>query len=134
MSTKPVEQGAGPEIPVKDFASSNCGQYAGTATGDLPIDCLMSINGSVDLSNCVVGPSGAYVQSIQYKSRGGIRHGEIIVYGAGPSGTGSGRLHLVFESSAGEEHTLSLFSSSPGEHTDRFEDTSDLVSVSWYHS
>lgn len=133
MSTKPVEQVAGPEIPVANFTSSDCGQDSGTATGDLPIDYQMSINGDTDLSNCIVGPSGAYVQSIHYKSRGGIRHGEVIVYGAGPSGTGSGRLHLVFESAGGEQHTLSLFSSSPGEHTDRFEDTTDLVSVRWYH-
>jgi hypothetical protein len=90
-------------------------------------------NGNTDLSNCVVGPDGAYVQSVQYKSRGGIRHGEIIVYGAGPSGTGSGTLHLVFQTAADQQHTLSLFSSSPREHTDRFEDTSDIVSMSWSH-
>ena len=132
MSTTQTEQGS-PAIPVGNFTSKNCGSNTGTATGDMPIDSQMAINGNTDLSNCVVGPSGAYVAWVQYKSRGGIRQGEIIVYGAGPSGTGSGTLDLVFVSAAGEQHTLSLFSSSPGEHTDRFEDTSDIVSMSWSH-
>jgi hypothetical protein len=132
VSTQAERQGS-PAIPVSNFTTQDCGQYSGRATGDLPIDGQMSINGNIDLSNCVVGPAGAYVQSVHYKSRGGIRNGEIIVYGAGPSGTGSGRLYLVFETPNGK-HTLSLFSSSPGEHTDRFEDTSDITSMSWSHT
>ncbi len=136
MSTTQAEQGrdGSPAIPIGNFTSENCGSYAGTATGNMPIDSQMAINDNTDLSNCIVGPHGAYVAWIQYKSRGGVRHGEVILYGAGPSGTGSGRLDLVFLSAAGEEHTLSLFSSKPKEHTDRFRDTSDIISVSWRHS
>jgi hypothetical protein len=133
MSTEQSTHSDSPAIPVSNFTSSNCGSDSGTATGDLPLDSQMAINGSTDLSNCVVGPSGAYVASVMFKSRGGLRHGEIYVYGAGPSGTGSGTLDLVFETSGGERHTLSLWSSSPGEHTDRFEDTTDIISMSWSH-
>jgi hypothetical protein len=133
MSTSRTEHVNAPQIPIGYFTSSDCGQDTGTATGDLPIDGQMAINDKTDLSNCVVGPDGAYVKSVEFKSRGGLRHGEIIVFGAGPSGTGSGTLDLVFKTAGGGTHTLSLWSSSPQEHTDRFEDTTDIVSMSWSH-
>lgn len=133
MSTTEEEQGS-PEIQKGDFTTQNCGTYPGFATGNMPLDSQMAINGCTDLSECVVGPHHAYVQSVHFKSRGGVRQAEIIVYGAGPAGTGSGRLNLIFTSESGQEHTLSLFSSSPGKHTDRFRDTSAITSLNWTHT
>jgi hypothetical protein len=118
-------------LPVSNFTTVNEGTDAGTAQGDMPINSQASINGSVDLSAIVVAPSGAFVQSITYEHFDGIaRHGRIYVYGQGPKGMGSGSLTVTVTTANGT-HDLSLTSSSPACHTDSFEDTADIQSISW---
>jgi hypothetical protein len=102
--------------------------------GILELGSQLNINSTGDLSQIIVGASGANVQTIQYVSTGGLRSSTIQVYGQGPAGAGSGSLDLWFLSAAGFVHTLSLTSSSPGWHTDSFEDTTGIVSIWWAQS
>lgn len=118
-------------LPVSNFTTTNQGQDAGTAQGSMAINSQVSINGSTDLSQIIVGPNGAFVQSITYESFSGIaRHGVIYVYGQGPAGMGSGSLKLIVTTPNGT-HDLSLTSSSPSCHTDRFEDTAAITTITW---
>jgi hypothetical protein len=91
----------------------------------------LNVNSTSDLSKIIVGNSGGYVQTIQYVLRGGLRQGQLRVYGAGPKGTGSGSIYLWFLSTAGRIHTVSLTSSSPDWHTDDFEDTTPIIGLWW---
>jgi hypothetical protein len=85
----------------------------------------VSINGSTDLSQIIVGPSGANVQSITYENFTGIARSSVFyVYGMGPKGMGSGSLKVTVVTAANESHDLNLTSSSlevprrqvPGRH------------------
>lgn len=118
-------------LPVSNFTTVNGGSNAGTAQGNMPINSQVSINGNTDLSQIIVGHNGAFVQSITYESFSGIaRHGVIYVYGQGPAGMGSGSLTVTVTTANGT-HNLSLTSSSPSCHSDRFEDTANITAISW---
>jgi hypothetical protein len=118
-------------LPVADMVTSDGGSEVGTAKGDVPLGSQVSINGSTDLSQIIVGPDGAYVQSITYEHFDGIaRNAAVYVYGRGPKGAFTGSLDLAFYTSDGE-HTLSLTSSSLECHSDIFEERADITSISW---
>ncbi|APR88670.1 hypothetical protein A7982_14019 [Minicystis rosea] len=123
--------------PVYSFTTQNAGQCPGTATGNMPSSpavSLVSINGSTDLSNVIVGPSGAYVKTIGYRLFDGIaRSGELIVDGQGPMGMGSGSLKITVTTANGT-HDLSLTSSKFGEHTDKFADNAPITQIVWEHT
>lgn len=110
---------------------TNCSAAGGVSENPLNTNSQLNINSTSDLSKIIVGNSGAYVQTLQYLQTGGVRQGQIKVYGAGPKGGGSGSLYLWFLTEAGLVHTLSLFSSSPGWHTDDFEDTTPIIGIWW---
>jgi hypothetical protein len=129
MST-PGECGS-ESLPLHNFVTSDCGTYVGTAKGTLPIGSQLSINDSSDLSGCIVGPNGAYVQKITYEPHTGpARNAQVYVYGRGPEGFGSGSLDLAFFTANGK-HTLSLSSSTPQCHTDIFDDGAPITSITW---
>jgi hypothetical protein len=118
-------------LPLINFSSTECGSYPGVAKGDLPINSQLEINGSGgNLSSCIVGPNGAYVEKITYEQHARpVRPGTIYVYGRGPDGPGS--LDLAFLTQNNETHTVSLSSSTPECHSDLFEDISDITSITW---
>jgi hypothetical protein len=127
-----------PHIPggtmnTPNFTTTNCGSTTGTAQGDAPLGSQIAINGSTDLSQCIVGIGGAYVQQIifQHHTNIGVRPAEITVYGVGPEHGTSGSLDLRFTGSDNQDHTLSISSDTPQWHTDAFESQADIISVQW---
>jgi hypothetical protein len=120
---------AGQTVGLTDCTAQSTGNE-----GPLQLGSQLNINSSNDLSQIIVGNSGGYVQTIQYVNTGGLRSSTIKVYGQGPSGTQSGSINMSFLTSGGFVHTLSLTSSSPGWHTDSFEDSSGIISIWWTHS
>ena len=114
--TAPTDQ---PTTTGADFTCTAGGPALGT-TPLLPEAGWLAINGSTDLSGCVVGPSGASVTSAyvtnqpprQYES---FAYG-VWVYGQGPSGFGSGSFELTFTDQTGSDYSVKLFSSTPAWH------------------
>lgn len=116
-----------------DFTTTDAGKPSGTAYGNLPASppSQVRINGTTDLSQIIVGASNACVQTFVYQAFDGIaRNSEVYVYGQGPEGMGSGSLKLTFKTPNGE-HDLSLTSSSPGCHNDKFSDGSPITQITW---
>jgi hypothetical protein len=120
---------------VYEFTTSDAGKTSGTAYGNLPLGdpngSQVSINGTTDLSQIIVGNNGACVMSIVYQYFDGIaRKSAIYVFGQGPKGMGSGSLHMSFVTSQ-DTHTLSLTSSTPSCHDDKFEDMNAITQITW---
>ncbi|RKH58236.1 hypothetical protein [Corallococcus aberystwythensis] len=117
---------------INTFTSTNCGASIGTATGGpmLPGSALVSINGSTDLSQCIKGDGGSYVQKISIESyEGDVYTAKIVVTGCGPSGMGH-RSDFTFTMSSGEAVTLSIASTSLEDHTVKCR-TTGLVQIGW---
>ena len=130
------------DLQTSNFTTQDAGKTVGTAQGDMPQGSQVSINGSVDLSAIIVGPAGAFdrissgsnrlVKTINYEHLDGIARNSVVnVYGQGPEGMGSGSMKLTFVTANGT-HDLSLTSSSPGWHSDKFSDGSPITSITWF--
>lgn len=136
--TDTVSEGLAGSLPVVNWPAGNaCGNYAASVSdpsNPLYLGSQLAINGSTNLSGCIVGPDGANVQWITYQQNTGIINSVFYAYGQGPKGSGSGSLSLTILTQAGQKHTLSLTSSTPGLHSDRFQDMSGIVSISWAHT
>lgn len=126
--TSPVEsQASNP-----NFTSSNCGSDIGSATGGpmYPGPAKVAINGNTDLSKCIVGPHGAYLNWITIEPYQGVVYkNKIRVNGRGPSGFGQ-RVLLTFTMASGEQCTLTLASTTVEDHTVKCR-TSGLVLIAW---
>ena len=122
---------------IYNFTTKDAGKYTGSAVGSMPPNAQASqasINDSTDLSNIIVGPSGACVQTILYRTFAGIaRDGELEVYGQGPQGMGSGSLKITVVTANGR-HDLKVTSSSPAWHKDKFEDNAPITKIIWEHT
>ncbi len=120
-------------LPVGNLSSTDCGKCPGVAYGTVPIGSSISINNSVDLHSCIVGPDGAYVSTITYESvKRPVRPGTLYVYGRGPSTRGS--LLLTFATpNEPQGHTVHVHGSSPDWFSDEFEDVSPISSISWQY-
>ena len=124
---------------VYEFTTSDAGKTSGEAYGSMPIGnngigSQVSINGSTDLSQVIVGNSGACVMSIVYQSfTGPARDAELYVFGQGPKGIGSGTLHTSYYTTGqpDDPHTVGLTSSSPSCHNDKFQDSTNITKISW---
>lgn len=79
----------------------------------------VSVNGSTDLSACLVGNDNARVFGINMKTQdGGRMYDDVINADArGPEGFGSGSLYLAFTDESGDTYCLSIYSSSRSTHT-----------------
>lgn len=115
-----------------NFSSSNCGQDIGSATGGpmYPGTAQAAINGNTNLSQCILGPHGAFLNWISIESYDGVVYkNKIRVNGRGPSGFGQ-RVGLTFTMESGEQVTLSLASTTVEDHTVKCR-TSGLVLIAW---
>lgn len=119
-------------LPTSNFTTADAGKMSGTAQGNMAQGSQVSINGSTDLSQIIVGPDNAYVQSITYEHFTGIARSSVFyVYGRGPKGMGTGSLKITLATTANQSHDLNLTSSSLECHSDRFQDDTNVVSISW---
>jgi len=127
-----VRRSSGTLAGSASFSSSNCGSQIGAASGGpmYPGTALASINGSTNLSQCIKGAGGSYVNSISIEPYGGVVYSnKIVVNGRGPSGFGQ-RVKLTFTMQGGEQVTLDLASTSVGDHTVKAR-TEGLVQIAW---
>jgi hypothetical protein len=121
-----------------DFSSATCaevvGGWAEGTTPLLPEGGWLAINGSTDLSGCVVGPFGASLSQVYVTNRPtdpGYDYG-IWVYGQGPSGIGSGWFELTFTDQTQSDYSVKLYSSTPGWHyVDYSSDSPGIMQMSW---
>jgi hypothetical protein len=112
---------AGP-VAKAEFTTTDAGRTVGTARaagGSLFQDEWVSINGSIDLSNVIVGNSGARVFWIKLERSPipGVFY-RLSIDGQGPSGLGSGSMYIYIEDEGGftdskwfwssEHHTLTI--------------------------
>jgi hypothetical protein len=138
MSSTPGECGAN-NLRVVDWTTDSCGVYPGSAqaptqdgkyTAKLEKGSQLSLNGTTDLRNCIVGPDGAYVSKITYENYDGIARDSVIyVYGKGPNGSGS--LKLTFLTESGDTHDLTITDSDPQCHSDKFQDDTPILIINW---
>lgn len=120
------------------FTTNDAGKTTGTAFGNMPLGgtngllpSQVSINGTTDLSQIILGNNNGCVTSIVYEHFDGIARSSVIsVYGQGPKGIGSGSIDMTFVTSE-DTHTLSLTSSSPACHTDKFQDPNNITKITW---
>ena len=135
--TAPTDQ---PTTTGADFTSTSCGGEYGSASGTTPLlpeSGWLAINGSTDLSSCVVGPHGACVTSVYVTNQpppayaADFAYG-IWVYGQGPSGFGSGWVELTFTDQTASHYSLKLYSSTPAWHyVDYNSDSPGITEMEW---
>ena len=110
---------------VVDF-SGDCGEarvsgrplHIASDKGLQPQD-QVSVNGSTDLSACLVGNDHARVFGIHMKTQGGGRTDDDVIHvdARGPEGFGRGSMSLAFTDEPGDPYGLSIYSSSGSTHT-----------------
>ncbi len=127
-----------PTEPVgSNFTTTNCGSLNGTATGPAlePGSGYLAINGSTNLSSCIVGNNGANVVSIEVVINPipqPIYAYIINVQGQGPAGFGSGHTDLFFTDETGDTYKLKISSSTAQLHTVQYNSSRPgIVSVQW---
>jgi hypothetical protein len=132
-SDQPTSQGS-------NFTTDDGGDQSGSASGPAlqPEGGWLAINGSTDLSGCIVGNSDASISQIYVSNQPPPDGFEkkyaycVWVYGQGPKGAGSGRLWLTFTDQTGSTYSLSLYSSDPAWHYVNYNsDSPGITQVSW---
>ena len=117
------------------FSNSDCGKTSGTTTpqgGALNPGDQVEINGSGDLSTCIVGNSNARVYSIALINQAGFFNYVVNVIAQGPSGPFSGWLHLYFTDETGDRYSLGIWSSTKQQHTVAYNsDRPGIVKIEW---
>jgi len=121
-----------PAVSNPNFTSSNCGSQVGSASGGpmYPGSAQVAINGNTNLSQCIMGAGGSYVNSISIETYDGVVYSnKIVVNGRGPSGFGQ-RVDLTFTMLGGEQVTISMASTSVEDHTVKCR-TEGLIQIDW---
>jgi len=117
------------------FTNSDCGKTSGTTTpqgGALNPGDQVEINGSVDLSTCIVGNSNARVYSIYLINQSGFFNYVVNVLAQGPAGPFSGWLYLYFTDQTGDRYSLGLYSSAKQQHTVAYNSSQPgIVKIEW---
>jgi hypothetical protein len=117
------------------FTNNDCGKTSGTTTpvtGALKPGDQVEINGSIDLSKCIVGNSEARVYSITLQKQSGFFAYVLDVVAQGPSGWASGWLYLYFTDETGDKYSLGIFLSSKQQHTVAYNsDRPGIVKIEW---
>lgn len=117
------------------FSNTSCGNITGVATAT--DECLLlgeqvAINGSTDLSTCIVGNSGACVYSITLQPNAGFNSYVLNVVAKGPKGPGSGWLNLWFTDQTGDKYKLGILDSNKKQHTVSYDSNKPgIVKIEW---
>jgi len=120
------------EVSTGTFTTQDCCKTKGTAKGLLQPGEYVSINGSTDLSQCLVGPDGACVYWIMVQKQAGIYEYKVTVQAQGPKGAGSGYLHLTFTDQEPDTYKLKIFSSTKETHEVRYNSKKpDITTITW---
>jgi hypothetical protein len=118
-----------------EFTSTDCGNQSGTTKAEgepLAPGDTVAVNGSTDLSKCIVGNKGACVYSINLINQAGFFNYVLNVVAQGPAGIGSGWLNLYFTDQSGDKYSLGIYSSTKQQHTVAYNSGApDIVSIEW---
>jgi len=123
-----------------DF-SGNCGEgstrgapMAVTSVAGLQPNEKVRINGTTDLSGCLIGNDDARVYGISMSKQDGDRIYDYIlnVDAQGPEGFGSGSMYLAFTDESGDRYDLSIYSSSRSVHTLKYNSQKPIIKkIQW---
>jgi hypothetical protein len=118
-----------------NWTSEYCGGVNGAADGPplAPGSGYLAINGSEDLSNCIMGNSGARVYTI-YTGREAYSYYEYVIWvdAQGPKGSGSGNMWLTFEDQSPDHYRLKIHDSTRKWHYVRYNsDKPNLIHLIW---
>jgi hypothetical protein len=118
-----------------DFKGA-CGEASGStpnmaqSTGMQPFQ-QASVNGG-PVENCVIANDGAKIFGIELTKTTGIYTYQIAVDGQGPSGIGSGYIHLAFTDESGDTYYLKIYSSTREKHiVDYNSSKPNIVKIWW---
>lgn len=130
MSTTPKLE----NYPSVNFNGA-CGEASGnpnvaTSTGMQPFQSA-TVNGG-PVSNCVIGNDGATIYNIWLTKTTGIYTYQLCVDGQGPSGIGSGYIHLAFTDASGDTYYLKLYSSTREQHTVDYNSSAPNIVKIWW--
>jgi hypothetical protein len=121
--------------------TSTCGENSeATSQQGLKVNEEVEINGSTDLSKCIIGNSGACVYSIVKTGKGPgneeVGYDYLIaVDGKGPKGYGSGSLTLAFHDESPDIYHLTLTSSTRKMHYLRYNSRRpDIKKITWHNT
>jgi len=90
-----------------------------------------SVNGG-PVSNCVTGNDGAEIFNIWLTKIPGVYPYQICVDGQGPSGIGSGYIHLAFTDASGDTYYLKIYSKNREQHTVDYSSTAPNIVKIWW--
>jgi hypothetical protein len=118
------------------FTNTNCGETQGASApvgGALNPGDTVEINGSTDLSSCIVGKSSARVYSVTLTKQAPILYDYVItVVAEGPHGAFSGWLNLYFTDRTGDRYALGIWKSEKLQHTVAFNSSDPgIVKIEW---
>jgi len=129
------------------FTNNSCGNDTGAISPVDPNAALnpgdrVVINGSADLSNCIVGPPNSviglkrgYVSGIELQEPNlepPIYRYRVLVWGAGPEGVDQGSLQLHFTDQSGDRYALSIWMSGLFHHEVSYNsDRPGIIKIEW---
>ena len=119
---------------VGQFTSSDCGSVNGAATSTTGLQpgAQAAINGNTDLSSCILGNSNGKVYGIRLVYDAGVYDYRVDVDAQGPSGIGSGSIHLKFTDQTQDVYKLKITSSTREEHTVAYNSAKpSIVKIEW---
>ncbi len=122
--------------PVTDFQGA-CGQgtsgpQSAVSSKGLQVNEQASVNGNTDLSTCLVANGNGCVYGITLTGSPGIYDFVVNVDAQGPSGFGSGAMHLAFTDASGDTYYLKVYSSSRSVHTVRYNSQQPAIMKIWW--
>lgn len=117
------------------FTNNSCGSKSGECVpvgGPLNPGDQVEINGSIDLSPCIVGNSNAKLYSVTLAEQSGFYSYVVTVVAEGPHGLGSGWLNLYFTDRTGDRYALGIWKSEKLQHTVAYNSSDPaIVKIEW---
>jgi len=113
--------------------TGQCGQnsYATSAAGLQPGQSVV-LNGSSDLSHCVVANNNAAVFGISLNQISGVYSYQVTVDAQGPEGAFSGSMYLYFTDQTGDRYLLTVFRHARDKHTVSYNSAAPaIVKIEW---
>jgi hypothetical protein len=113
--------------------SGRCGENSSaTSAAGLQPGQAVVLNGSVDLSRCVLANNNGAVFGIELKKVDGIYQYQLNVDAQGPEGLFSGSLYLYFTDQSGDRYLLTVFKHARDTHTVSYNSSAPaIVKIEW---
>jgi hypothetical protein len=113
--------------------TGRCGEnsHATSAAGLQPGQSVV-LNGSRDLSHCMVANNNAAVFSISLSQISGLYSYQVTVDAQGPEGAFSGSMYLYFTDQSGDRYLLTVFKHARDRHTVSYNSRAPaIVKIEW---